>query len=389
MKAVLASAVCAALLATPVASAAEIAAGAMLGPRMKADRFFARSGRADWTDTYDGGPYRGKTKGALLLVNAVHGLFDDAWLTERDFDPDANTDALIAALDLYKAHGALGVFVSLQGSDRPYPESSGIARSGRAEDGKAKGSRVSAFLPNGDLDPAWMARLERLLTATDKRGMIVCLTYFTPVQDEALESDQAIVTAARNMTQWLIDKDFRNVIVNIADRWDAQGMWDHGDFVQRNVANLIVDNRDLFNHAEFTLPIGAAGGEALSYPNSLAKVCDVVLVHGNGADRAEKIRAIGSLSEYERPVILLEDPPMSPPSSEMSARTAAAVTAALSAPGGWSLSPAGMSYYFPFAYAPAAAADADAGAAGYFRAVLERVGQLILRKPPASSGAER
>src|SRR5690606_21303866 len=146
--------------------------------------------------------------------------------------------------------------------------------SGKAEDGKTKGSLVSAFLPTGDLDPAWMARLERLLTETNKRGMIVCLTYFTPGQDEALESDEAIVKAARNMTSWLIQKDFRNVIINIADSWDAQGQWDHGDFIQRNVGNLIIDNRDLFNHAEFTLPIAAAAGENLAYPSSLARICD-------------------------------------------------------------------------------------------------------------------
>ena len=383
MKALVASALCAALFQLPVASAAEIAAGPMLGPRVKADRFFTRTGRSSWRDTYDGGPYRGKTKGALLLVNAVHGLFDDAWLTEQQFDPDANTAALIAALDIYKAHGALGVFVSLQGFDRPYPKSSGIARSGRAEDGKEKGSLVSAFLPDGDLDPAWMSRLERLLSETDKRGMVVCLTYFTPVQDEVLESDEALVNAARNMTQWLIDKDFRNVIINIADSWDMQGVWDHGDFVQRQVANLVIDNRDRFNHAEFTLPIGAAGGEGLSYPNSLAKICDVVLIHGNHADRADKMRAVRSLTEYGRPVILVEDPPRSAPDAEALARTASAVLAALEAPGGWAVSPAGMSYHYPFAYAPAATA-AESGPAGYFRGLLEKVAATLLRKPPST-----
>ena len=355
----------------------------MLGPRVKADRFFTRSGRASWSDTYNGGPYRGKTKGGLLLVNAVHGLFDDAWLTEQEFDADANTDALIASLDLYKAHGALGVFVSLQGFDRPYSKASGIMRTGRAEDGREKGSLVSAFLPNGDLDPGWMARLERLLDATNKRGMIVCLTYFTPVQDEALDSDRALVAAARNMTQWLIDKDFRNVIINIADSWDLQGIWDHGDFVQRNVSNLVIDNRDLFNHAEFTLPIGAAGGEGLSYPSSLARICDLVLIHGNRAGRADKLRALGNLAEYGRPVILIEDPARIALDAEVLERTAASIASTLGAPGGWALSPGSMSYEFPFAYAPAASAS-EGGPAGYLRGLLERVAAMLLRKPPST-----
>ncbi|MCB9384866.1 MAG: hypothetical protein H6509_09630 [Bryobacterales bacterium] len=380
MKFVLTSALCA-LLASSVLSATEVAAGPMLGPRVKAERFFVRAGRSTWTETYNGGLYRGKTKGALLLINAVHGLFEDKWLSEAEFDPDANTDALIAALDVYHAYGASGLFVSLQGFPQPYPESSGVKRSGKAEDGRTKGSLVSAFLPNGDLDPGWLARLERLLTAANQRGMVVCLTYFTPVQDEVLESDEALVAGARNMTEWLIEKDFRNVIVNIADNWDAQGQWDHADFVSRNVGNLIIDNRDLFNHAEFTLPIGASSGESLSYPSSLARICDVVLLHGNRADRADKLRAVSSLSEYDRPVILIEDPPDAAPDAEMLARTSSAIEATLAAPGGWALSPGRMAYDFPFAYAPAAAPGEDAP--GYFRALLERLASVLLRKPPA------
>jgi hypothetical protein len=372
-------------MAASAVEATEIAAGPMLGPRVKAERFFVRAGRASWSETYDGGPYRNKTKGALLLVNAVHGLFDDAWLTEVKFDPDANTDALIAALDLYHAHGVNGLFVSLQGFDQPYPESSGIARSGRAEDGKQKGSLVSAFSPSGELDPAWMARLERLLSAADKLGMVVCLTYFTPGQDEALESDQAIVTGARNMTQWLIDKDFRNVIINIADSWDSQGVWDHGDFIQRNVSNLVIDSRDLFNHAEFTLPIGAAAGESLEYPNSLARVCDVVLLHGNRAGGADKLRAVANLSEYDRPVILLEDPHRGPLDQDMVTKTVAAVSSTLEAPGGWALAPGRMTYDFPFAYAPAATAELDGSPAGYFRSLLESLAEKLLRKPPSTA----
>jgi hypothetical protein len=257
-------------------------------------------------------------------------------------------------------------------------------RSGKAEDGKTKGSLVSAFLPNGDLDPAWLARLERLLTETNKRGMIVCLTYFTPGQDEVLESDQAIVTAARNMTGWLIEKDFRNVIINIADAWDAQGAWDHADFVSRNIANLVIDNRDLFNHAEFTLPIGAAAGESLSYPSSLARICDVVLLHGNRAGGADKLRAIVNLAEADRPVILIEDPPTTTPDQDMLERTKAAIASTLESPGGWALIPGRLSYDFPFAYSPAATA-VEPGAGGYFRALLEGIAEVLLRKPPSTA----
>jgi len=98
-------------------------------------------------------------------------------------------------------------------------------------------------------------------------------------------------------------------------------------------------------------------------------------------------RAIGNLAEYGRPVLLLEDPPRATPDADMLARTSAAISATMQAPGGWSLDPAGLSYQFPFAYAPAATA-AEAGPEGYFRRLLESVAETILRKPPSTAGDE-
>ena len=77
--------------------------------------------------------------------------------------------------------------------------------------------------------------------------MVVCLTYFHPAQDEIFSEPEAIAAAARNITDWLIEKDFRNVIINVADEWDLGGRsWDHARFIPENINRLVELVRERF-----------------------------------------------------------------------------------------------------------------------------------------------
>lgn len=346
-------------------SAGEIATGSMLGPRYDSDSFYVRqSPRSDWERTYDDRPYRKQARGKLMGVRVPQAIFDDEWLGEdAGFDPDANVDALIATLDYYKAHGVLALAVSLQGEDPGYEN-----RSGEAVDGREKGALISAFAADGSLKPAWGERLERLLRAADKRGMFVSLTYFTRLQDEALDKPSAVVAAARNVTRWLVEKNLRNVIINVGDSWDVQdGRWDHGRFIPSNIANLVGAVREQFNGAAFSLPIGAAAGESLAYPQSLAQLCDVVLVHGDGLSGASQARGLAHMTDYGRPLwVVSDDDP------------AGGLKAAAARGAGWVYSPVELASRFPFAYQP----DAD------FQKALDRIAELTLRKPPKIEGEE-
>ena len=75
-------------------------------------------------------------------------------------------------------------------------------------------------------------------------------------------------------------------------------------------------------------------------------------------------------------------------------RDSAAAAAFLTHAAGWSFSPKRLTDRFPFVYAPAAAAapaeggDAAARRRAYFRAVLERIAALVLRKPPSTSAGK-
>ncbi len=375
------------------ASAIEIATGSMLGLRYKQDRFYVRNSRgAKWTQTNEGSRYQRKLRGSLAMLRFSQGLFEDEWLSEREFDPDANTDGLIAQLDLYKQHGVGGVVVSLQGSDPGYSEPvNGIERGMSADLGKKAGALISAYNSDGSLKPGWLARLDRLISETNKRGMVLCLVLFQQYQDEVLDSPPAILAASRAVARHLIESDARNVIIDLADAWDMQGdSWDHRRFIPRNIGNLIRVVREEFQEAEFSLPIGASTSSAMLYPSSLARVCDVVMLQGNGRSPADKVARSLQLQEYDRAVLMINDDNGVDATPAALSREHATADAFMTNASGWSFRPPRLADRFPFEYAPADSAVLDESwdearrRPAYFRAMLEKIATLVLRKPPST-----
>lgn len=380
------------------AAGIEIATGSMLGPRYQQDRFYARTGPGStWTRTYDSGRFRGKVRGSLALLRLTQALFDDEWLQERQFDPDANTDRLIAQLDLYKRYGVGGIVISLQGSDPGYASDvNGVARGASADLGKKSGALVSAYRADGTLKPAWLARLDRLLQAANQRGLVVCLVLFQQDQDEALASPDAIVRAARLVTRHLIERDARNVILDIADAWDEpEGRWDHRLFIPRYIEHLIRAVREEFQEAEFSLPIGASSGAAMAYPISLARLCDVVLLQGNGRSAADKLARARQFKQYDRPVLMINDRNGRGATPDELEGESAVAEAYLQKASGWSYAPVLTANRFPFAYSFAEDASLDASSPPeerhtmYFGAMLKRVARIVLRRPPSKDARRR
>jgi hypothetical protein len=372
MRAVPFAVICLALAAQ--LHAGEIVTGSMLGPRYKSDLFFIRKGSTQWEETYRASEYQRRARGKLILIDAPQGLFEDEWLSEKPFDPAANTDALIAALDLYKKYGVLSVAVSLQGADPGYSaDRNGIVRKSGALFGSKEGALISAFQHDGSLKPGWTGRLDKLLKAADDRGMFVKLTYFQPAQDEVLDSPEAIVAAAQNITRWLVAGDHRNVIIDVAAGWDVQGEWDHSEFIPRNVANLVTVIREQFNGASFSLPIGAASGPSMIYPVSLAQVCDLVLLDERGLKPDMVARRFAQMSDYERPLGVAVD----------AAKGLTLSAASFDKSASWTYSPLRLTQYFPFAYTP----DSAVGGGGDLVALLGQVASLVLKKPPPDDSA--
>jgi hypothetical protein len=375
--------------------ATEITTGFLLGPKYDYRAFYIRSHPGEaWQKTYSSAEYRPQARGKLMNLRLVQGLYHDEWLTAKPFDPDANTNALIAALDFYKRHGVLMINVSLQGGQAGYDHQIyGLGRQNGYRYGPQKGTHVSAFRPDGSLKPEWLGRLERLLTAADKRGMIVNLMYFYQGQDELFESTEAIHRAAREITDWLIAKKFRNVIIDIANEWDLRGdRWDFAAYIPDNILQLINETRDRFQklHADYALPIGVSSDGRMNYAESFLDSVDVVLLHGNGRTPQQKLQRTADLKNWPRPILMTEDDNGRESIRAHLTAELASCEAFFNQAAGWGYMPWVQAQRFPFRYLPPEPSavrddlpEADRDMV-YFHAVLDQIARLTMRKSPHS-----
>src|SRR5437870_4992840 len=133
-----------------LAGATEITTGFLLGPKYDQRAFYIRSRPGEtWQKTYSSSEYRPQAKGKLMNIRLVQALYQDEWLTAKPFDPEANTNAVIAALDFYRSHGVLMINICLQGGQAGYDhEIYGLDRSNGFRYGPEKGTSVSAFPPD-------------------------------------------------------------------------------------------------------------------------------------------------------------------------------------------------------------------------------------------------
>ncbi|MFN7998584.1 MAG: hypothetical protein U0Q18_33485 [Bryobacteraceae bacterium] len=373
------------------ARAVEITTGAMLGGGYDQRAFYTRNAPGDsWKKTCTGPAWKHEAQGKLMNIRLAQALFHDEWLREQPFDPERNTDAVIKALDFYKNHGILMINVSLQGAEPGYDRDvNGIERDPPHRLGPEKGTAVSTFRPDGSLKPEWLARLERLLRAADERGLFVNLMYFHPAQDEQFVSTRAIHKAASNVTDWLISKNFRNIIVDIANEYDLPGpQWDFKGYIPQNIIPLIDEVREQFKHSGYVLPIGASSDGRMRYPKSLEGQVDILLLHGNGRDPQEKARRVAELREVSRPVLMTEDDNGRASTVEHLGGDIASCDIFFRRAAGWGYAPWIQAQRFPFRYLPGAETQVRDDMPepqrdmAYFHAVLDHIAALTLRHPP-------
>jgi len=375
--------------------ATEITTGFLLGPKFDHRALYIRNSPGEaWQKTYSSGEYRPQAKGKLMNIRLVQALYHDEWLTAKPFDPEANTNAVIAALDFYKSHGVLMINICLQGGQAGYDHQIyGLDRSNGYRYGPEKGTHVSAFRPDGSLKPEWLGRLERLLAAADQRGMIVNIMYFYQGQDELFESTEAIHRAARDITDWLIQKKFRNVIVDIANEWDLPGdRWDFAKYIPENILQLIKETRDRFQklHADYALPISISSDGRMNYAESFLESVDVVLLHGNGRTPAQKLQRTADLKNWERPILMTEDDNGRTSTAAHLSAELASCDAFFEHAAGWGYMPWVQAQRFPFRYMPSGPSEVrddlpekDRDMA-YFHAVLDHMAKLTMKRPPHS-----
>jgi hypothetical protein len=258
--------------------------------------------------TYEGRAWRGhKIEGLLMNSRMVQGIFDDLnpetvarWVypDTGQWDPDRNTSEFIAAMPDWHRHGLLCAVVNLQGGS---PE--GYSR--------AQPWHNSAIRSDGSLRPEYMARLERILDRADDLGMVIMVGIFYFGQDQRLEDDEAVKRAVVNTIDWVAERGYTNVLIEIANECDNGGYV--RDIIKASrVHELIELAQQRAAHHHHPLPVSVSyNGGSIPRPN-VVQTADYILLHGNGVRdpqrMVEMIRTVRQMPEYQgQPIVNNED----------------------------------------------------------------------------------
>ncbi len=185
--------------------------------------------------TYAGRRWKGhRIEGLLFNSRMANAIADDenpatrgAWAyADGEWDAERNTREFIAALPTYRAHGLLAVCLNLQGGS---PQGYSWHQPWR----------IGGFTADGVLKPAWAARLEKVIAACDRLGMVVILGLFYGKQSGTLKDEAAVKAAVTNTVDWLVERAATNVLIEIGNEVDLEGVFAHPIIAAQRCHELI------------------------------------------------------------------------------------------------------------------------------------------------------
>ena len=240
-------------------------------------------------------------EGLLLNSRMVQATFEDtnpatvgnwSYPDGAAFDPARQTAEFIAMVPVYADHGLNAITLSLQGG-RPM-----------------RGTQVwvnGAFAPDGALRESYMERVAQVIEALDQHGMVAIVSYFYFGQDQNLEDEAALLRATRDATDWLVDRGYTNVIVELVNEAGHRD-YDHEVLGVERVHVLVEAARE---RAGDRLMLSASLGGGKIPPSSLMRVSDYHLLHGNNQSAtrvAEMVDQLRSKMAYGgQPIVFNED----------------------------------------------------------------------------------
>jgi hypothetical protein len=232
-------------------------------------------------------------EGALMNSRMANAIWDDAdWPA---FDADKNTSNFVATLPLYASYGLNNVTVGLQGG-----------KTGR-------GSSISSGInPDGSLNSAWMARLDRVLAAAVANHMTVTVQGYYQSQDHRVIGDEAVKKSLVNIVKWLYARDYQDdVIFEVANEANPN-LYSHHPILQKaNVHQAITVARNARPDNLLAVTVSFVGG---GLPTAdVYKVADIVVLHANSRTPTElkamvdKVRASAAYKARPVPILINED----------------------------------------------------------------------------------
>ena len=256
--------------------------------------------------TYAGQTWQGhKIEGLLMNARLVQGVFDDlnpetvsrwTYPDTGEWCPDRNTDEFVAAMPEWRRHGLLCAVVNLQGGS---PE--GYSRE--------QPWHNSAIRSDGSLRPDYLERLEKIIDRADELGMAIMLGVFYFGQDHRLTDEAAVKRAVTNTVDWIADRGYANVLLEIANEHDIR--YGH-DIIRNRPHELVVLAKQRAAERGLKLPVSCSLGGGRIPSQALVDVSDFILLHGNGVqDPARMVEMVKTVREMAgdnpKPIVNNED----------------------------------------------------------------------------------
>ncbi|MDP2999558.1 MAG: hypothetical protein Q8N47_18860 [Bryobacterales bacterium] len=265
--------------------------------------------------------------GTLLNVRAVQGIFDDANYPAQGgrskpyssntmgavafeypggkWDAERNVDEFVQGLEDWRRAGLLAFTVNLQGG--------GPTDGNYGENVPMQPHHNSGFDSEGNLKSAYGKRIEKVLAAADRLGMVAIVGFFYQGSDERIaivSNDENVRRAVVNGVRFLKSLPYRNVLIEINNETSVGG-YSHPLLQPDGIYELVAlakaeagkDFPVSMSWSGGIMPRGSRGDRAL-------RMVDYVMFHTNGRAPEEvhtDIQAMRKWLGYERPVLINED----------------------------------------------------------------------------------
>ena len=261
-----------------------------------------------------------RAEGLLMNVRMVNSTFEDR--NKRDVDADANTSRFIAKIPDYAACGVRAFTLNLQGGMPGY-----------------EGALNSAFEADGSLRPAYLARVARVIEACDRNGVAVILGCYYQRQSKVLQDDAAIRAGVVNAVNWLRQRKYTNVMLEIANEYP------HGGFRHRLLKSP-AGQAELIRLAKRTwaeLLVSTSGVGDGRLDDEVARASDFLLIHFNNTPVEQIPACIKALRKHAKPIVCNED-------DKTGAEAARAAEASVANGASYGLMLSKLNQYVPFEF---------------------------------------
>ncbi len=223
-------------------------------------------------------------EGLLMNVRMVNAVFEDR--NKPEFDAEANADRFIARIPDYAAHGVNAFTICLQGGMPGY-----------------EGAVNSAFEPDGSLRSTYLARVERVVRACDRQGVVVIIGLYYQRQSKILLDDAAIRAGLVNVANWIQSRGFGNVVVEVANEYPHSGFAHALIRAPQGQASLI----RLVKETVPGLLVTASGYGDGKIHAEVAEASDFLTPHWNGTKVEQIPERIAALKKFGKPIVCNED----------------------------------------------------------------------------------